>query len=107
MKLYHGTSDKFTVDSNRCLYMTPDINVAKEYALGLDCDGNYNEESYIYEMEIDESLVTEEDDFDYFDSMAYSDYEDMPEIAHNAESDYYCVKHPEGLRLVDHYENSL
>ena len=107
MKLYHGTSDKFTVNSNRCLYMTPDINVAKEYALGLDGEGNYNEESYIYEMEIDESLVTEEDDFGYFDSMGYSDYEDMPEIAHNAESDYYCVKHPKGLRLVEHYKNSL
>ena len=107
MKLYHGTSDNFTVNSNRCLYLTPDINVAKEYALGLDSDGNYNKESYIYEMEIDESLVTEEDDFEYFDSMGYSDYENMPEIAHNAESDYYCVKHPECLRLVEHYENSL
>ena len=107
MKLYHGISDNFTVNSNRCLYLTPDINVAKEYALGLDSDGNYNKESYIYEMEIDESLVTEEDDFEYFDSMGYSDYENMPEIAHNAESDYYCVKHPECLRLVEHYENSL
>ena len=107
MKLYHGTSEKFTVNSNRCLYLTPDINVAKEYALGLDGEGNYNEESYIYEMEIDESLVTEEDDFGYFDGMGYSDYEDMPEISHNAEFDYYCVKHPDGLRLVEHYENSL
>ena len=58
-------------------------------------------------MEIDESLITEEDDFGYFDGMGYSDYEDMPEIAHNAEFDYYCVKHPEGLRLVEHYKNEI
>lgn len=107
MKLYHGSSDKFTADSNRCLYFTPDINIAKEYALGLDDCGNYNPESYIYEMEIDESLVTEEDDFGYFDSMGFLDYDDMPEITHNTETDYYCVKHPNGLRLVEHYENNL
>lgn len=107
MKLYHGTSDKFEIDSNRCLYLTPDINVAKEYALGLDDCGNCNEESYIYELEIDESLVTEEDDFEYFDTMGYSDYENIPEIAHNAECDYYCVKHPQGLRLIDNYKNEI
>ena len=107
MTLYHGTSDPFTVNSNRCLYLTPDINVAKEYALGLTGEGDYNAESYIYALDIDESMVTEEDDFDYFDSMGYSDYEKMAEVTHNAEFDYYCVKHPEGLRLVEHFENSL
>ena len=107
MKLYHGTSEQFEVNSNRCLYLTPDINIAKEYALGLDDCGNHNEESYIYEMEIDESMVTEEEDFEYFDGIGYSDYENMPEIVHNADSDYYCVKHPQGLRLIEHYKNEI
>lgn len=52
-------------------------------------------------------MVTEEDDFDYFDSMGYSDYDNMPEIVHNEETGYYCVKHPAGLRLEEHFENSL
>ena len=107
MKLYHGTSEKFTINKNRCLYLTPDINVARDFALGLDSEGNYNEESYIYEMDIDENLVTEEDDFMYFDGIGYSDYENMPEIVHNSEFDFYCVKHPEDIRLIDHYRNSL
>ena len=107
MKLYHGSSNEITINNNRCLYLTSDINIAKEYALGLDGEGNYNEESYIYEMEIDESLVTEEDDFEYFDCMGYTDYKNMPEIVHNEEFDWYCVKHPEGLKLVEHYKNEL
>ena len=107
MRLYHGTFAPFTVDSNRCLYLTPDINEAKEYALGLTGQGDYYAETYIYALDIDESLVVEEDDFGYFDCMGYSDYDEMPEFVHNAESDYYCVKHPSGLKLVDHYKNSL
>jgi len=107
MTLYHGTSAPFNADTNRCLYLTPNIEDAKAYALGLDSEGNYNEESYIYALDIDESMVTEEDDFDYFDSMGYSDYDNMPEIVHNEETGYYCVKHPAGLRLEEHFENSL
>ena len=107
MKLYHGTSNQFTVDDNRYLYLTSDIKVAKLYALGLDSEGNYNEESFIYELEIDESIVVAEDDFEYFDSMGYLDYANMPEVVYNAESEYYCVKHPAGLRLIENYKNSL
>lgn len=107
MTLYHGASDKFSVDSNRCLYMTPSIDCAKEFALGLDDCGNYNPESYIYALDIDESLAVEIEDFDLFDAMGYTDYENMPEISFNKTFGWYCIKHPKGLRLVEHFANEL
>ena len=102
MKLYHGTSQETKNASS--LYFTPDINVAKEYALGLDICGNYNEESFIYSCEIDEKDIIREDDFEIFDCMGYS--EEITKVIFNEESGYYIVPNPI-LTLVEHYKNEL
>lgn len=105
MKLYHGTSIE---TSPFTMYFTPNIDEAKEFALGLlDC-GYYNEESYIYEIEIDETQVSREDDFEVFDSLAYDnpDLIGYSNIVYNQKSGWYIVKSP-SLRLVEHYKNQL
>jgi len=107
MKLYHGSSCKFTAEENRCIYATANIEEAREYALGLDDLGNYADESFIYELEVDETKAVEIADFMEFDVLGYSNYDEMPEIAHNSESGYFCIKHPAGLRLVESYKNEL
>lgn len=107
MKLYHGSSSEINVDGNRPMYFTADINEAKQYALGLDDLGNFNEESFIYEIEIDETQIVREDDFDYFDSAAYTDYQNLANVTYNPESGYYIVKNPSSLSLISHFENSL
>lgn len=105
--LYHGASNEFTADRNRCLYATPNIDEAREYALGLNDLGEYNPQSFIYAIEIDETQAVEVDDFLEFDELGYTGYETMPEIAHNSESGYFCIKHPSGLRLIETFNNEL
>jgi len=106
--LYHGSHRKIDkAESDRCMYFSPDIDVAKEYALGLDDLGNYNNESWIYSIKINIDEVEVEEDFLYFDCMGYQDYEEMPEITYNEECDYYCIKKVEKLKLVEQYENQL
>ena len=105
--LYHGSHKVETPEQGRCMYFTPDVDCAKEYALGLDDLGNYNEESFIYSIEIDLDNVTKEDDFLYFDGIGYNDYNEMPEIVYNEESDYYCVKNVPTLILIENYKNKL
>lgn len=105
--LYHGSAEPFAADSNRCLYATPNIEEAREYALGLNDLGEYNPQSYIYALEIDETQAVEIEDFAEFDSLGYDAHDDMPEIAHNNESGYFCIKHPSGLRLVESFTNEL
>lgn len=108
MKLYHGSSSEITkVDNNSCMYFTPNIEEARQYALGLDDMGNYFDESFIYEIEIDENMIEEEEDFGYFDCIGYQDYDNMPEVVRNEECGWFCVKHPANLTLVEHFENSL
>lgn len=102
MTLYHGTSQETTKASY--LYFTADIEVAREYAIGLDDCGNYNKESFIYSCEIDENNVTREDDFGVFDALAYN--EDVTGVVYNEESGYYIVPNPT-LTLVEHYTNEL
>jgi hypothetical protein len=106
--LYHGSHREIeTPEQGRCMYFTPDIDVAKEYALGLDDLGNYNEEIFIYSIEIDLDNITEEEDFLHFDCMGYQNYNEMPEIAYNEECDYYCVKNVPTLKLIQNYKNEL
>lgn len=107
MRLYHGSSTPFTLQPGRCLYLSAEIKDAKEYALGIDVCGNYNEESYIYAMDIDEGTVVEIEDFAEFDASGYTDYDNMPDVAYNPESGWYCVKNPANLTLVEHYRNQL
>lgn len=107
MKLYHGSSSKFEADENRCIYATANIEEAREYALGLDNLGNHSEVSFIYEIEVDETLAVEISDFMEFDVIGYNDYAAMPDLVHNAESGYFCIKHPRGMRLVESYKNEL
>lgn len=104
--LYHGASNEIELDSNRCLYLTPDIEDARSFALRLDDCGNYSKESFIYAADVDENDVIELD-FDSFDAIGYVGYNNMPEVVHNAETDWYCIKHPSSLRLVEHYLNEL
>lgn len=107
MRLFHGSSSAITLEPNRCLYMTSNLDEAKEYALGLDELGNHNEESYIYALDIDDNNIIEIDDFMEFDAIGYTDYDNMPEIAHNAECGWYCIKHPANLILIEHNINTL
>lgn len=107
MKLYHGSSSAISIDENSAMYFTANIQEAKEYALGLNDLGEYSDESYIYEIEIDDNQVVEEDDFGYFDCAAYTDYDNLPEILHNEESGYYILKHPSELRLIEFLKNQL
>lgn|GEM_PF-6909668 len=108
MKLYHGSQREITeTNKTRAIYFSTDIEVAKEYALGLDDCGNYNDESWIYSIEIDETKITKEDDFYHFDCIGYQNYNKMADIVHNEESDYYCIKSVNKLTLIENYKNEL
>lgn len=105
MKLYHGTAQE-TIPFT--MYFTPNIAEAKEFALGLTIDGDYNEESYIYETEIAGDGISIEEDFGVFDALAYQnpELEGYSDVVYNPESGWYIIKKP-NLRLTEHYKNEL
>ena len=105
MKLYHGSSTEIELQSGRCMYFSTSIDDAKQYALGLDDCGNYNKESFIYEIEINEDEAVLIDDWMDFDSIGYVDYKNMPEVSYNDEMDYYCLKNVSFLKLILNYKN--
>lgn len=106
--LYHGSRCEIeSLKENQCIYATPVQKDAEEYALNLDDLGNYSPESWIYALEINEDDITIISDFMEFDTIGYYDYDNMPEVAYNPESGYYCIKHPTNIRLVKHSENYL
>ena len=102
MILYHGTGQE--TPSGLTLYFTPDIEVARQFALSLDDSGNYNSESLIYSTEIQEDNILVEDDFDYFDGMAYS--EEVQDVVFNPETGWYIVPRST-LVLIERYTNVL
>ncbi len=87
------------------MYFSNDIDVAKEYALGLDDCGNYNSETFIYEIKIDLNGVEIEEDFYAFDDTGY--YDGTPDILYNPESGYIYTKYPKGVTLIDSFKNEL
>lgn len=91
LTLYHGTSTK--PQNPSCLYFTPDIEVAKQYAIALDDCGNYNDEWWIFSTEIDTEDVVIEEDFDTFDSLAYNK-KDLDDVIYCPEPNWYIVKNP-------------
>ena len=106
--LYHGSRREIDViNSNRAMYFTTDIDIAKEYALGLDDCGNYNEESWIYSITANKEDFTLIEDFEEFDPIGDLDYENMPEKCYNEEAEYYCIKSVENLDLIENYKNEL
>jgi len=108
MKLYHGSHREISeIDKNRAMYFTTDIKVAKEYALGLDDCGNFNEESFIYAIDVNKDDFTLIEDFLEFDLIGDLDYDNMPKKCYNQESTYYCIKSVEKLDLFDNYKNKL
>lgn len=102
MILYHGTGQE--TPNGLTLYFTPDIELARQFALSLDDSGNYNSESLIYSTEIQEDDILVEDDFDYFDSMAYT--EEVTRIVYNPEMEWYIVPQST-LVLIERYTNNL
>ncbi len=108
MKLYHGSNRKIeNIESTRAMYFSLDVDVAKEYALGLDDCGNYNKESWIYSIEINKKDSTLIDDFTEFDPIGDLDYNEMPAICHNDESEYFCVKSVGKLDFIEMFQNQL
>lgn len=106
--LYHGSHREINViNSNRAMYFTTDIDVAKEYALGLDDCGNYNEESWIYTIEINLEDAVLIEDFEDFDPIGDLNYNEMPEMCYNEEAEYYCIKSVKKIELVEMYKNEL
>ncbi|SDR95841.1 hypothetical protein SAMN05216503_1515 [Polaribacter sp. KT25b] len=112
MKLYHGSYTEIEkVNKNTGMYFTNDIEIARDYALGLDDCGNYNEETFIYEIEIPEnSNIILMDDWMDFDSIGYVDYKNAPEFASAEEMEgYFFVKNPENFifKLIENFKNEL
>lgn len=108
MRLFHGSSEEIkAVDVNRCMYFSSNIDDAKSFAMRLDDCGNYAEESFIYAIDIDETIAVIIEDFDEFDNIAYNHDDKCPEIAYNPEYGWYCIKHPIALTLIEHYKNEL
>ena len=106
--LYHGSRTEIeSIDINQPMYFSESLDHAKEYALGLNDLGEYNQESWIYSIEINEKDITEIEDFGEFDIIGYNDKESMPNIAFNEESGYYCVKDITEITLVESYKNEL
>lgn len=106
--LYHGSHREISeITTNRAMYFTTDIDVAKEYALGLDDCGNYNEESWIYKTEINLEDAILIEDFEEFDPIGYLDYNDMPEMCYNDEAEYFCIKSVKNIELVEMYKNEI
>ena len=91
------------------MYFSAKIEDAKAFALGLNDLGEYNEESFIYETEIDETQISIEEDFGVFDALAYNDPE-LKEyatgIVYNPESDWYVVRNPQ-IALIQRFKNEL
>lgn len=102
MKLYHGTSQE--TPNGICLYMTSSIEEAKQYALGLNDMGEYNEESYIYAMDVDTTDMVIVEDFMEFDDMKYT--ETVNQVVFNPESGWYIVPNV-SLTLVENFKNEL
>lgn len=102
MRLYHGTSQE--THSGICLYMTENISEAKQYALGLNELGEYNEESFIYCMDIDDSDIEIVEDFMEFDAMKYT--EEIDHIIFNPETRWYIVPNV-NLTLFENFKNQL
>jgi hypothetical protein len=112
MKLYHGSYRQIEkADEKRGMYFTNDIQVAKEYALGLDDCGNYNEETFIYEIEIpDTANIVMMDDWMDFDAMGYTNYSNAPEFATAEEMEgYFFIKNPDTFtfKLIENFKNEL
>ncbi len=101
MILYHGTGTPLELNPNTPIYATPDIKCAREYAAGLNDLGHANSGAFVYTIEF-EGEITEVEDFDEFDNLAYANYDAIPEVAHNPESGWYCIKHPKSATLVEH-----
>jgi len=100
MKIYHGTANQIEIKESRAMYFGKTIEIAKEYAKGLDDCGNYNEKSFIYSMEINEKNINIEDDFMVFDTLAYfGNSTDMSDIVYNSETKWFCVKNPKNVKL--------
>ena len=89
------------------MFFSSDLEVAKEYALGLDDCGNYNEESYIYSIDVNKEDFVLIEDFEDFDSIADLDYDNMPAKCYNEEAEYYCIKSVEKIELFEMYKNEL
>ncbi len=102
MKLYHGTSQE--TPNEICLYMTTSIEEARQYALGLNDMGEYNEESYIYAMDVDTTDMVIVEDFMEFDDMKYT--ETVNQVVFNPESGWYIVPNV-SLTLVENFKNEL
>ena len=102
MTLYHGTSQE--TPNGISLYMTSSIEEAKQYALGLNDMGEYNDESYIYAMQVDTDHMRIVEDFMEFDSMKYA--EDIDRVVFNPESGWYIVPNV-ALVLVENFKNEL
>lgn len=102
MTLYHGTSQE--TPNGISLYMTSNIEEAKQYALGLNDMGEYNEESYIYSMEVDAADMQIVEDFLEFDGMKYT--EEIDTLVFNPESGWYIVPNVM-LTLVANFKNEL
>ena len=112
MKLYHGSYRAIEkADENRGMYFSTNIEDAKQYALGLDDCGNYNEETFIYSIEIPENAeIVVMDDWMDFDAMGYVNYENTPEFATAEEMEgYFFVKNPDNFDfvLVENFKNEL
>lgn len=102
MKLYHGTSQE--TPNGIGLYMTSSIEEARQYALGLNDMGEYNEESYIYAMDVDTTDMVIVEDFMEFDDMKYT--ETVKQVVFNPESGWYIVPNV-SLTLVENFKNEL
>lgn len=112
MKLYHGSYRQIKkADENRGMYFSTNISDAKQYALGLDDFGNYNEESFIYSIEIpDNSKITVMEDWMDFDQTGYYNYKNSPEFATCEEMEgYFFVKNPDNFDfvLLENFKNDL
>ena len=106
MKLYHGSHREISeINKDRGMFFTTDLECAKEYALGLDDCGNCNEESFIYSIDVNKEDFTLIEDFEDFDPIADLDYDNMPAKCYNEESEYYCIKSVDNIKLVENYKN--
>ena len=112
MILYHGSYREIEkADENRGMYFSTNIDDAKQYALGLDDCGNYNEDTFIYSIEIsDNSEIVNMDDWMDFDAIGYVNYKNSPEIAICDEMEgYVYIKNPSqySFKLIEFYKNEL
>lgn len=108
MKLYHGSSQKIENIENRPLFFSSEVKDCEEMALGLDDMGEFNPESYIYMIEVDESKFESIEDFDDFDQDPYLNPDFTPE--YSCHGNWFCVKNPKDagikLTLVSHTDNN-